>query len=128
MPVSLVDRNGHKLIPYEYKKDENYFVYAKRQGDIYVVPKCSRTKARFEADIAGDSAILDPVVDGCQAYGVDLAEVFADSGSDWRKLPSLDNFAEALKKLILSYYPQAEFVYEKNRIHFESPSSVLRRM
>ena len=100
-------------------KNNEYIVYANYRNGVLYTDTHSRTEDLDKAGRNGDLDVLNQLTDGMQAYGKDLAEIFPVNKKYRDKLPSADALWDAIKKLVLSYYPNAQFTVTKDHFIFE---------
>ena len=99
-------------------KDNYYIVFANYRNGILYTDTHSRTEDQSKAGPNGDERVLEQLAAG-GAYGQDIAEVYPMNKKDNDKLPSAGALWDAIKKLVLSYYPNAQFTVSKDHLIFE---------
>lgn len=109
----------HGGVDFTTSKRNNYIVYAYDRNGVLYTSVHSRTKDYDKAARDGDLEVLNSLKDGMQAYGKDLAEIFPGLKKDKDKLPDSDALWNAVRKIVLSYYPGAQFTVKKDHLTFE---------
>ncbi len=99
---------------------DSYIVYANYRNGVLYTDKSFRTKTIEKAGPDGDSGILDAAfITGMTAYGRERAEIGPGGKPDQNKLASADALWVAAKKIVLTYYPDAQFTITKDNFIFE---------
>ncbi len=117
------------LTPKDIKKDgfdftssklDSYIVYANYRNGVLYTDKNFRTETIEKAGPDGDLGILDAAfITGMTAYGRERAEIGPGGKPDQNKLVSADALWAAVKKIVLVYYPAAQFTITKDNFIFE---------
>lgn len=115
--VICTPKNGG--IDFTLSKDKSYVVYANYHNGVLYTDKNSKTKTIEKAARDGDLDVLDSQTSGMFAYGKDISQVYPIGNQYQNRLPNTDALWDAIKKLVLTYYRQAQFIVTKDHLVFE---------